>query len=173
MRARLLLLLLLSASFAVSAQVYRGLDPNGQTVFSDRPLPDAELLELPLRRTPDEVSDETASEATEGAGFVGPYEMLEIVSPENGHRIRDPSGDLPLSLVLAPALMEGHRLVVEVDGVAADGELPNPAQILLRGLALGTHRIRALVQAGDSSTVAATPMLDVHLLRPLPDTAQP
>jgi hypothetical protein len=172
---RVLAWLLLLVPLGVWGQVYRSVDPDGRTVFSDRPMPNAEQLDLPLGAVgdPDTGGAVADSASNPDGGFPGPYEMLEIVAPDNDSRSRDPNGEVPVSLVIAPSLMDGHRLVVEVDGVAAAGDLPNPTQILLQGLRLGTHRIRAVVQDTDAATVAATPMITVHLLRPLPDAATP
>lgn len=168
---RAFLILLLCMALNAHAQIFRNIGPDGRPTFSDRPLPNAEQLELPpAEHEPVDPPDPTPAG---DAGFPGPYDMLDIVSPENEHRSRDSNRELPLSLAISPPLMEGHRLVVEVDGVAASGDLPNPTQILLRQLSLGTHRIRAIVQDAEATTVAATPVIQVHLLLPLPDTAQP
>jgi hypothetical protein len=170
---RVILIVLLGMALHAHAQVFRSIGPDGRPVFTDRPLHNAEQLDLPQSAT--EPSAQSAAEPVPAAhaGFLGPYDMLEIVAPENEHRSRDPKREVPLSLALSPPLMEGHRLVVEVDGMVAEGNLPNPTQILLRDLSLGTHRIRALIQDAEAATVAATPAIQVHLLAPLPDTAQP
>jgi hypothetical protein len=162
--------LIVLATAGAQAQVYRGVDPDGTVIFSDRALPNAERLDLPL---PGAEVDPQASAEIEAGPFTGPYELFEIVSPADEHRVRSPNGELPVSLVLAPALMEGHHLVVEVGGTPAQGEdLPNPTQITLRGLSLGSHRLRALVR-DDSGVIAMTPTVNVHVLPPLPGTAQP
>ena len=167
-------LLLLSSCVSIQAQVYRAIGPDGQTVFSDRPLPNGERIEL-LVDSADAAADDSAARrgADADSGFLGPYDMFEIVSPENDHRTRDPDGPLPVSLVLSPALMDGHRMVIEVDGIAATGEVPRSTQLLVNGLALGTHRIRVLIEDADSASVAATPSITVHVLRPLPEGTQP
>jgi hypothetical protein len=171
---RAILIVLLGMALHAHAQVFRSVGPDGRPVFSDRPLPNAEQLDLPLSATEPSDSQSAADPIpAASAGFLGPYDMLEIVAPENEHRSRDPKRELPLSLALSPPLMEGHRLVVEVDGMAAEGDLPNSTQILLRDLSLGTHRIRALIQDAEAATVAATPAIQVHLLAPLPATARP
>lgn len=172
MRALCLLFVLLGLS--AQAQVYRGVGPDGGVIFSDRPLPNADQLDLP--------SDSGAAEAasTEPAmptgpassGFTGPYDLFEIVAPANEQKIRDSTGDLPVSLVLAPALQEGHRLNIEVDGVAAEGTLPSGAHLLLRGLVLGSHTIRGAILGPDGMTLAATPVVNVHLMKALPPSAQ-
>ncbi|WP_462328682.1 DUF4124 domain-containing protein [Thiohalocapsa halophila] len=172
MRApRAMLLLALLAPLA-QAQVYQSMGPDGRPVFTDRPSPNARALDIPLPADgPAEATPQAAR--SKDAGFLGPYDMLEIVAPADEHRIRDAEGELAVSLVISPALMEGHRLVVEVDGVPAEGDLPSPSQVLLRGLALGTHRIRAVVQDAAAAVVGSTPPIQVHVLPPLPEAAKP
>ncbi len=177
----LVLSLFLLLPVSPHAQVYRGIGTDGRIIFSDRPLPDAEEHHLPgpAAASADDPESQPAAQpaakrgANPGAGFPGPYELFGIVSPEDGHRSRDPEGVLPVSLVLAPALSQGHRVVIEVDGIAAGGDLPNPTQVLLRGLTLGSHRVRALIQDTDAAIIAATPPINVHVLRPLPESAKP
>lgn len=171
-------LLLASLAPMAQAQVYQSVDPDGRPVFTDRPSPEARTLDIPLRRA----GQQDAAAVTprrRDAGFPGPYEMLEIVAPGDEHRTRHADGELPVSLVISPALMEDHRLLVEVNGRPAEGDLPNPTQVLLRGLALGTHRIQGIVQDADGTLVAATPPVNVHVLPPvhelppLPDSSAP
>jgi hypothetical protein len=171
----LLLVLSLATSLtSVEAQVYQSVGPDGRPVFTDRPLPNARQLDIPLNRAPEPAAEEAQAAPTDGAaGFLGPYEMLEVVTPADEHRTRDTGGELPVSLVIAPALLDGHRLAMEVDGVVAEGDVPNPSQVMLRGLTLGTHRIRAIVQDGDGAAIAATPAINVHVLPPLPESAEP
>lgn len=169
-------LILLLATFHLNAEVYRSVGPDGRVVYTDRPQPNAEQLDYPAttetQTEGDENSDPVANDPT--AAFAGPYELFEIVSPENEHRTSDPDGALSISLLLSPALMEGHGLVIEVDGTPATGDLPNATQIQLTGLTLGTHSIRALVKDEQlPEPVAATAPVTVHRLRALPEAPEP
>jgi hypothetical protein len=164
--------LLLLLATAVHAQVYRGVDADGQTVYSDRPLPNGRQLSLPpTEETP--VAAEASAEDAGDAGFPGPYEMVQILTPGDDHRVQGAQAELPVSLAIVPALMDSHRLLIEVDGAAVEGDLPNPAQIILRGLGLGSHRLRGRIADADGATVATTPMIDIHVLPPAAEGTSP
>ncbi len=71
-------------------------------------------------------------------GFRGSYDEFEMITPADGLMIRDAEGRLDIALVLAPPLQEGHRVSIEVDGVAASGEVTG-SQVELSGLPYGSH----------------------------------
>jgi hypothetical protein len=169
----LLTFLGLTFGFTAQAQVYRGVGADGQVVFTDRPLPNGEQLDLPLDAERAEAADSGPAmpKAPTESGFTGPYDMFEIVAPANEQKIREPKGELSVSLVVSPALQLGHRLSVEVDGTPAEGDVPDGTQLLLRGLVLGSHSIRAVIYGQDGMTLAATPVVHVHVLPALPPSA--
>jgi hypothetical protein len=170
-----LCLLLVLVGYSAQAQVYRSIGPDGQTTFSDRPLPNAEQLDLLLDVAPAEATDDgqpVHEDTTVVAGFTGPYELFSILAPPDEYKTRDLNGELPVSLVLAPTLQEGHQVMVEVNGIVVEGDAPNSTHLLLRGLTLGSHRIRGLIKGPDSVIVAATPLIGVHVLPSLPASAE-
>jgi len=69
--------------------------------------------------------------------------------------------------------VDGHRIVIEVDGIAVNAAVPIATQLSLQELALGSHRIRALIQDTNAVTVSGTSPVNVHVLRPVRETAQP
>lgn len=169
------LLLLMCVSCAAGAQVYRSIGPDGQTIYSDRPLPNAEEvpvepqgeLELEPQATPD-----GGGSPPRTSGFTGPYELFDILAPQNEQQVRDANGEVPVSLVVAPSLRDGHGLVVQVDGIAAEGSTSNNPHMVLRGLTLGSHTLQAFIQGPDGDAVAATTLVNIHVLPPLPESAQ-
>lgn len=160
----------------VSAQVYRGIGPDGRPFYSDRPIPDGTAVELPgVKPTAPADADQPptdADKADQALGFRGSYDEFEMLSPTEGVTIRDLEGRLKISLLLAPALKEGQRVAVQVDGVAAGGE-GTGLQLELKGLALGSHRVQALVVDDAGVPVAATATVNVHVRPPLPEGAMP
>jgi hypothetical protein len=154
------------------AQVYRSLDPDGGVSFSDRPT--ANAVEVPVPVAPVRQDAETEDQnADPDRADPGPYDRFDIVAPENDTTSHHPEGNVRVSMVVSPPLMEGHRLSMKIDGVAAVGDLPNPAQAELRGLSVGTHNIQSVIVDAEGTEVAKTGTVYIHLLPPLPGSEQP
>ncbi len=157
-------------SLSAMAAVYQGIDPDGRVFYSDKPVENARLLDIPAASTPPPVSPGPDRPAD---AFIGPYTDFEIVTPAQDETIRDDEGRLSISLLLVPALQEGHRLSLEVDGVPARGDLGESMQLELGGLRFGSHRLQAMIQDAAGETIATTVIVHVHLRRPVPAGALP
>jgi hypothetical protein len=162
---RLAIPLLLCFSASVSAQIYRWVDADGQTHYSDHPNPGSDRLDIKSG-----VASSNSRPATREGSTVpslGPYRSFEIVSPEPNQTLRLESASLPVSLLLDPPLMAGHRLELLVDGEPIKFEEPIGTQLSLNGLSLGTHSTEAHILDG-TGIVARSAPVSFHLRRPLP-----
>jgi len=169
---RLLPSLLLAVVLPAGAQVYKSIGPDGRPIFTDRPLPDAQSLVLPRPRHSVPAESGPAQQPGE-SGFLGSYDAFEIVAPADGDTIRDADGNVMVSLLLDPPLLAGHRLSVEVDGVAASGDLAGRTQMRLQGVHMGSHLLLARVFDDAGNVVAATSSVHFHLREPLPAGSLP
>jgi hypothetical protein len=169
--SRLLLVLCLLAPAAAAAEIYRWVDADGAVSYSDRPQPGASPVGLPGKpRAPDNApkSDKPADAAPSAeTPLLGPYRGFEIVSPEANQTVRQDEGKLPVSLIVDPPLIVGHRLELVVDGapVAVDKA---GTQITLTGLTYGSHRAQAQIRDAQNAVVARTVPVAFHLRKPIP-----
>lgn len=164
MNRTLPILLLACLSGTVSAQVYRWVDPQGQTHYSDRPVPGSDRVSVRSGMA----TAEEALPSTSGpvAGVFGPYSSFEIVSPETNQTLRLEAPAVPFSLLLEPPLMAGHRLEVLVDGVPIQVDQPIGTQFSLGGLSYGSHVAEAHV-LDPAGIVARSAPVSFHLRKPL------
>ena len=159
-----LLIICLFFVYSTQAEVYKSVDENGNVVFTDKPGPDSEKVEVkeisviegpkhePFEYTPRNKKDE------DGQG----YKKLEITSPENDTAVRDNSGNVSVSVAIEPALNieAGDKLVLYMDGgKAAEGVT---TQFNVQNVDRGTHTFNvAVVDNGGkelkrSSTISFT-----------------
>jgi hypothetical protein len=167
-----LLSFLLVAALPAAAQVYKGVGPDGRPIFTDRPLQNTEPVLLPRssqRPVPADAPDPPGGDR----GFLGSYDAFELLAPEDGVTIRDANGSVTVSLLLDPPLLAGHRLSIDVDGVAAAGDLGDRTQLVLSGVNIGSHRLQARVLDDAGNVVAATAVVHFHLRPPLPAGSLP
>jgi hypothetical protein len=167
---RTILILLIAFSAGASAEVYRWVDDRGQTHFSDRPLPGSDRVDIRSAVGPGNV--ETAAAEPSATVLLGPYSGFEIVSPEANQTLRLESASLPVSLLLDPPLMTGHRLELLVDGVPVPVGEALGAQLSLSGLSFGTHVAEARILDA-SGVVARSAPVSFHLRKPLPPGVLP
>ncbi len=157
---RILIALTLLVPAVVASQVYRWIDADGKTHYSDRPVAGAEALGIPVK-TPLPLQEKAAP----AQSSPGPYIQFEIVAPADNSTVRDPEGNVTLGLVLEPQLMEGHRLQILTDGAPASGDIPG-TQLRLSGLPLGSHQIQARIIDAGGTAIASSSVVRFHLLKP-------
>jgi hypothetical protein len=168
-----LLAAILFATFPVCAEVYKWVDSQGRTQFSDRPQADAVAVDI---KTPpaDDRADQSAGSGDQGqAPLLGPYAGFEIVSPEPNQTLRQTQQELTVSIILDPPLIGGHQLELVVDGVPISVDKSTVAQIELSGVGLGSHEARAQIRDSRGGIVARTTLVYFDLRKPLPPGVLP
>lgn len=144
-------LIALLAWSALPAQVYRWVDEDGVTHYSDTPHPGAEEISLPessppppgsafesLQRTLPTNGDEDAEQQQ-----AFDYETLRFVAPAPEETLWNIAGQLTVRLDVQPALRPGHQVRVYFDGEPqmARGALTVDLEEVWRG----THNLQAEV----------------------------
>jgi hypothetical protein len=155
------LLATLLSAFAVHAELYKGVDEEGNIVYSDKPFGDAKKFIPPsltivdaLKIKSNKETDEQAAEEEKSAEFK--YTDFDIVSPANGETLwNDP--DPSVSLQLKPALntAEGHTIWLLLDGRPL---IRNSQELFLHigRVDRGTHKLQAHVRDKAGKIVART-----------------
>jgi hypothetical protein len=172
----LALAMLLLAPMA-DAGVYKGIGPDGRIFYSDQPIDGAAPVELPADVQPAATDEAQSTDEEPGADdatpTLGPYNSLEIITPTEGETVRTPERSLPVSLLLEPALAEGNRISIEINGVPVKGADGRSTQVQLGDLPLGSHQLQVRVLDADGNALARSEVVHFHVRRPLPDAALP
>jgi hypothetical protein len=164
---RLFFPLLLFGSVSVTAEIYKWVDAEGHTYFSDRPQSDTESMEVIAPR-PQIARENVTPAASPETALLGPYLAFDIVSPEANQTLKTDQGQLPISLILDPALQNGHRLALELDGGSITPNESAGTQLLLTGVPHGTHRALAQILDHQGQLIARTRTIHFHLRKPTP-----
>ena len=111
----LLLFALITVS-SVNAALYRGLDAEGNVVYSDTPFEDAEKFTPPPISVVDTPKAEPEKKAAEEKPKEFKYMSFDIVSPASNETIRN--ADVTVTLKLKPGLNpdKNHSIWMLVDG---------------------------------------------------------
>ena len=170
-------LLLILVSGTVFAEVYRWIDENGNTVYSDQPVGNAEQIVLPEASTysPVVVPLATSDDSDEMAEEVGseddemppaPSYQLQIASPQDDEAIRVNNGNLTVNIQIRPPLSQkrGDMIQLRMNGLPY-GEPRNGLSFNLANVDRGTHTLSAVVMNASGEQLAQSPSIKFHLQR--------
>ena len=166
MRSLAFTLLLLVCSVALAATVYRWVDEDGVVHYSDQPHPNAEKLQVHAAQT----YKASAADASAGGGGGGasgaapaPYRGCAIVQPQDGQALANVDS-LTVVVQTDPALHQGDKVYVTVDGQALNGGNPTGSQFVISPVDRGTHTAQAQVKDSSGAVQCQTPPVtfEVH-----------
>lgn len=165
MRTLLMLLALLAGS--TQAAVYTYVDANGNRVYTDQPHKGAQRLQMPAAPSVSPAPAAPQRSVTIPAVKRPPavrYQMLRILLPLPDTAVREENGELIVTVTSEPALQEGHRYRLLLDGNVAQEPGRSPV-FALKNVDRGTHTLAAEIIDYDDYVIERTPAQPVHLQR--------
>ena len=151
-------------SFTVHAGLYKGLDNEGNVVYSDQPFDEAQEFTPPSLTIVDapkvppkkeEVVEEKTAETK--------YTKFSIAAPKNNQTIwNDPALTVSLQLNPALAITEGHNIWLMVDGKPLVKKSQSLSQQIGR-LDRGSHTLQAQVRNTKGRIIKSTGSIKVHI----------
>jgi hypothetical protein len=162
---RLVLCLGLWSAALPAAEVYRWVDPDGNTQYSDQPRPDAQVIRIPeAPAAPAPAPPPPAAPAGNSAPsdpaapkFAG-YEKIAVVNPPNDGTVWDNSGNVSIEIAVAPALQGtlGHKLLVLLNGKPLR-EPVAATSFTVTNLARDTYTLQARIVDADGKVLGESP----------------
>jgi hypothetical protein len=169
MRAILFTLLLVPCAAAVSATVYKWVDQNGVTHYSDQPRPGAEEVKVQAPTSysaPPTSNRSTSNDIARATAPTGPqYSSCEIASPSNEEVFMNTT-TVTGSIRLSPSLLSGHRLKVALDGKPIDGVGSSSTSFTIDPVYRGTHVLNVVVEDGTGAVVCQSQGVTIHVRQP-------
>lgn len=168
MRATLLLLVALAAPALADQTVWKWVDKDGVTHYSDRPVSGAGRVELrgvsrsdpvPVSSSPSYSSSSSASRDAAAPD----YRTFEIVSPGNDESIVNTGGRVSVRIRLEPTLQPGHSVALYMDGRLVEGFAGNALQYELNEVPRGTHTVVAVISDARGTRVKQSPTVTFHV----------
>ncbi|GIU19131.1 MULTISPECIES: DUF4124 domain-containing protein [unclassified Shewanella] len=167
MRVGLALLLLLVATLA-HGTVYKWVDENGKVHFSDKPVKNAEVVELKENtqnniKLPEVTALPSSRPDTDKDSEKIKY-AVQIISPSEEESIRDNEGNLTIIANVEPQLSSAHELALFMDGQQI-GNTQQHGIFKLNNIDRGEHNFVVKVLSKDGKQLASTPARKVFLHR--------
>jgi len=150
--------------FAAHAGFYKGLDDDGNVVYSDKPFDNSEKITPPTITVMDPAKIKPKTEAVEEqAPAVFKYTHFDIIDPKNEQTIWN-EPDLSVKLKLTPALntAEKHNIWLLMDGKPL---VKNSQSLSLQvgRIDRGSHQLQAQVRGKDGKIIVLTRPVLVHI----------
>lgn len=163
MRTSLLLLALLSGPvFAAGQTVWKWVDANGVTHYTDRPVPGATRMELSTGSSAAAPAYSTGSTTSTPEPSGPPYQTLEIWKPSPDESIVNTGGQVTINVRIEPALRSGNSLFVYLDGRMLD--FPGNTQSFeLTDISRGTHTAVAVVTDSRGNRIQESAPVTFHV----------
>lgn len=164
MQRHLLILLLLLPFFSVNAEIYKGVDTEGNVTFSDKETPNAEIIPMPSPNTVN--MPKAARKTTEEKSEITSYSSLKIVQPTTNLTLRDNTGKIAVTIELVPDLdvAAGHSIAVYLDGKPAIKGITT-LTTQLSDVPRGSHGVKVHVKDENGKSLIASKKVIVHMKR--------
>lgn len=160
----LITMLCLAATHTGAATVYKKVDEQGNIIFSDTPMDDAETLnvqpvptiKLDKMRVPQPV--ERKEKPTTPTG----YSSLTITSPQPEETFWNTGGSVDISVQTAPALQPNHKIQLLLNGEMRAG--PSASQSFsFSNLFRGSYKSIAQVVDDKGNVLISSPTVTFHI----------
>ncbi len=169
------ILLCLCTPLAVSGEVYRWIDANGNHVFSDElPAEHSAVTQvqevriervrtMPAFKPPRPPQTPSHQSNPNRESYQTRYSEFVITQPANGTAIRDNGGNITIQTRLKPGLRPGHFVVLKMNGQP----IASGSQTLFQLVHIdrGTHTIIAELTNQAGNVLKSTPPVSFTVLR--------
>ncbi|MEP7243457.1 MAG: DUF4124 domain-containing protein [Gammaproteobacteria bacterium] len=158
----------LACASVLAATVYKWVDENGVTHYSDQPHPAAKIIELKGAQTygasetptpPSQDSEPSAATATAA------YALCELYRPENDEVFLNTS-TVTAKLRTNPQLRPGDRVAIALDGKQQAGQPTSGKEFVLMNVVRGTHQLMAVIQDSSGAALCTSPSVTFHVRQP-------
>jgi hypothetical protein len=167
MRAVLLTLMCMAAAAAQAASgatIYKWVDENGVTHYSDQPHSGAQKIQVQAVQT---YKAPPAPRAPPGQlrtnTPVGPAYTTCLVSRPTSQEMFQNTQSVPASVHVEPALRPGDRVAVYLDGAPVPSNIPLDSEFTLTSVYRGAHSLAVKVEDSNGAVVCQSPSVPFNV----------
>ena len=153
-------LLAFGAGAEASATLYRWVDADGITHYSDRPAPGSEKVQIASAQTykSTPVNSTQPRKAAGSAATAFKYTRLEVTQPTEGQAFVNNGGHVDAAAVIEPDLLGGHQVWFVLDGTRQ----PESAGLSMSfQVDRGTHTLQAVIRNSGGELMCQTPGVSI------------
>lgn len=151
-----LALLLFVSGSVLATTVWKWVDKDGVTHYSDQPVAgavevnvNAQTYDADESQIPETTRSSTQPQRTQQAA----YASIEIVSPTNEQTIVGTGGAVSVSVNVNPRMSYGHTLQIHMDGQLVSQPESNATSLQLTNVPRGAHTLTASIATSDGQVL--------------------
>jgi hypothetical protein len=167
MRLALFTLMSVVCAAAFSATVYKWVDENGVTHYSDQPHEKAEKVQVAAPQTykapPVRAPAQSPSTPREEQGNT--YQSCDVLSPSHDETFSN-TYSVTAAVQVSPTPHDGDRLVLLLDGAPVPGFPPAGGSLVISDMERGTHTLQAVVQDARGKPLCQSSNVSFTILQP-------
>ena len=167
MRSVLFTLMSVACTVAMSATVYKWVDENGVTHYSDQPHENAQKVQVEAAQTysapPPPRSAVAVPKAAAAAAEA--YQRCALTQPANDETFMN-AYSVAASVLLEPAQRPGDQILIVLDGQRVPGLPTTGTQFTISPVDRGDHSLQALVKDSSGQVVCRTGSVTFHVHQP-------
>lgn len=152
----------LAATGLQAATVYKKVDENGNIIFSDTPMDDAETMEVqpvPTMKL-DKIRVPQNNKPKKPKAFS--YKSVTITAPEQDEVFWNTGGSLTINVQVAPSLRDNHQIQLLLNGEKRAGPSASTS-FSLSNLFRGAYNAVAQVVDEKGNVVTSSPAVTFHI----------
>jgi len=166
MRVFLFTLMSMVCAVAVAATVYKWVDENGVTHFSDQPHENAQKVQVAAPQTykapPVRVPVQSEQFQQQSPRT---YQSCQVTSPQNEETFPNTTS-VTASAEVSPAPHDGDKLVVLLDGKPLPNFPAGGGSVTINPIDRGSHTLQAVVQDSSGKALCQSPNVTFTVLQP-------
>jgi hypothetical protein len=166
MRAIVFTLLSVLCTAAFAATVYKWVDENGVTHYSDQPHENAQKVTVAQPQTykaPKPPAEQPSAAAPPKAP--PPYSSCAIAQPANDDTFPNATS-VDAAVATNPGLRPGDEVVLLLDGSRVPNFPPSGGSTTINGIDRGTHSLQAIIRDGNGQVVCQSTNVTFTVLQP-------
>lgn len=152
---------------SAGTEIWRGVDRDGNVIYSDQPIPGGRRLPpLEVQTLPALKPPPPREPLPIDAAPVSGYELVDILTPDRDATVRDNAGVVLVRVAVVPNLDAdaGHRVELLLDGQRT-GEPRTATTFTLQDVTRGTHQLQVRIIARDGGVLLTSAPVTFHLQR--------
>jgi hypothetical protein len=155
----------------MAATVYKWVDAQGVTHYSDQPHPGGQEIEVQPKNLvssqPSAASNTGPSPAAKPANAAaGTRYQCDLIRPENDEVFLNTS-TVSMRLRLEPNLQPGDQIAIAIDGRRLDGQPTSGSEFVVNDVDRGTHTLFiAVYDRSGKQQLCSTPTVTFHVRQP-------
>jgi hypothetical protein len=165
MRAILFTLLSVACAVAFSATVYRWVDENGVTHYSDQPHENAEKVTISAAQTYSAPRQAPSNNSASRPAAATTTYSCAITQPANDDTFPNTTA-VVTTVQSSPPPSQGAKVVLMFDGLRVQNFPPGGGSFQLTNLDRGTHTLQAQIEDGTGKVVCQSSPVSFTVLQP-------